>query len=138
MNSDILFLDTKNPGIYAIINKTNRKCYIGQAVNLKERTKIHISLLKSGKHHVEDMQKDYDKNHEMEIVSLCEFSPNEKTDIIRKCMEDYFISCMRRREIELYNSENHSMSESNFFLRASQLDDRVIGLLEKLSLEMED
>ena len=40
-------------------NKTNR-IYIGSSKNPGERIKAHMRSLKMGKHHVEDMQQDFD------------------------------------------------------------------------------
>lgn len=49
-NVNVLFSDKKmqkeiptKPGIYLITNTVNNKCYIGQAINLRNRIKSHIS-----------------------------------------------------------------------------------------------
>ena len=49
-NVNVLFSDKKmqkeiptKPGVYLITNTVNSKCYIGQAINLKNRLKSHIS-----------------------------------------------------------------------------------------------
>lgn len=49
-NVNVLFSDKKmqkeiptKPGVYLIINTVNSKCYIGQAINLRNRLKSHIS-----------------------------------------------------------------------------------------------
>ena len=49
-NVNILFSDKKvqkeiptKPGIYLITNTVNSKCYIGQAIKLRNRLKSHIS-----------------------------------------------------------------------------------------------
>ena len=49
-NVNVLFLDKKiqkeiptKPGVYLITNTVNSKCYIGQAINLRNRLKSHIS-----------------------------------------------------------------------------------------------
>lgn len=48
--------------IYLITNVSNHKIYVGSTHNPDNRFKSHLNLLKRGKHPVEDMQKDFDKN----------------------------------------------------------------------------
>ena len=82
-----------------------------------------------------EMQEDYNNNHKFEFVVLCETRQEQWYNDDRKCLEDYFISCMKARDIELYNSPNHGLYEKNFFYRASWLDERVIGLRNKVLFE---
>ena len=50
-----------NYTIYAIQNTVNKKIYVGKTENPASRIEHHLSLLKNGKHPVEDMQEDYNK-----------------------------------------------------------------------------
>lgn len=45
--------------VYLITNIVNGKMYVGSSNNPNRRYRYHISLLKSGKHPVEDMQNDF-------------------------------------------------------------------------------
>lgn len=127
--------ESRSAGVYAIINKTAHKCYIGSCQDLRNRASTHLSMLKHGKHHSKEMQEDYNNNHKFEFVVLRETRQEQWYDDDRKCLEDYFISCMKARDIELYNSPNHGIYEKNFFHRASWLDKRVIGLRNKVLFE---
>lgn len=69
-NNFVTYPETKEAGVYAIVNKTRKKVYIGESQNIRSRAKAHINLLKSGKHYCEELQKDYDNNHKMEIVEV--------------------------------------------------------------------
>lgn len=48
-------------GIYAITNQINGKRYIGSAVNLTGRWRVHRSDLRKGRHHSLVLQRAYDK-----------------------------------------------------------------------------
>jgi len=56
-------------GIYKIQSKlkTNR-CYVGSAVNFKERRREHLKLLRGGRHHSIKLQRHYDKYGENDLI----------------------------------------------------------------------
>lgn len=66
----------KASGIYAIVNKVNGKRYVGSAVNLRNRWKVHKSALNSGRHHSKRLQSSWLKNGEaafsFEVLELVE------------------------------------------------------------------
>ena len=49
------------PGVYALVNHSKQKCYIGQTKNLKDRIACHVNTLDTGKHHCKELQEDYNK-----------------------------------------------------------------------------
>jgi group I intron endonuclease len=65
-----------NTGIYQIKNIANNHCYIGSAVNFKDRWKRHKSHLIAGDHHSRYLQNAYNKYGieilEFEILANCE------------------------------------------------------------------
>lgn len=65
-------------GIYAIRNITNGKCYVGQAVNIKERWRHHYRELRSSKHHCNHLQRAFNKygedSFEKIVLELCDQS----------------------------------------------------------------
>lgn len=134
-NNKIEMPENRTAGVYAIVNKTAHKCYIGNAQDMRYRASTHLSMLRHGKHYSKEMQKDYDNNHKFEFVVLCETDQEQWHYDDRRCLEDYFISCMKANDIKLYNSPNHGIYEKNFFFRASRLDKRVRGLKDKVLFE---
>lgn len=68
-------MENKICGIYMIKNKINGNIYIGQAADIYERWKEHISLLRRGKHVNNHLQRAWNKygsdNFEFSIVEEC-------------------------------------------------------------------
>lgn len=69
-------MEDKICGIYMIKNKVNGNVYIGQAADIYERWKEHISLLRRGKHVNNHLQRAWNKygddNFEFSIVEECD------------------------------------------------------------------
>ena len=60
-------------GVYAIVNTTKQKTYIGSSQDIERRFRQHISALKSGHHPCAQMQADYSKGHRFSLkVLYCE------------------------------------------------------------------
>ena len=57
-------------GVYSITNRTNGKMYIGSSTKLIDRLKQHERNLIAGKHHVKEMQRDYDAGHHFQFDIL--------------------------------------------------------------------
>ncbi|MDU6263733.1 MAG: GIY-YIG nuclease family protein [Anaerocolumna aminovalerica] len=59
-------------GIYSIQNPENKKVYIGQTRNFKERSSNHFYLLRNNEHYNVDMQMDYNHgaNLKMDIIEV--------------------------------------------------------------------
>ena len=129
-NNFVTYPETKEAGVYAIVNKTRKKVYIGESQNIRSRAKAHINLLKSGKHYCEELQKDYDNNHKMEIVEVYIVSNSYDCDT-RLCMEDFYIACLQQKGIELYNNPRDKNCKDNFFIYASRLDKNVYNIYLK-------
>lgn len=68
-------MEDKICGIYMIKNKVNGNIYVGQAADIYERWKEHISLLRRGKHVNNHLQRAWNKygddNFEFSIVEEC-------------------------------------------------------------------
>lgn len=58
--------------IYAIQHNKTKRMYIGSSCKVVERISHHMSLLRSGKHPVEDMQKDFDEHGDDFSASVLE------------------------------------------------------------------
>lgn len=80
----------KECGIYIIKNTINNRVYIGKSNDIRKRWLTHKRNLKSGKHHNEKLQKDYDKcgegAFEYKVLELCnemDYGAIELTTIMR-------------------------------------------------------
>lgn len=74
-------------GVYAIINRDNKRMYIGESSDMRKRIKAHVNLLKSGNHTCKDMQEDYNNGSRLEITELLEI-PGKWNSEKRLCAED--------------------------------------------------
>lgn len=65
-------------GIYQLINKKTKKCYIGSSYDLYRRLKNHISSLNKGGHCNIALQQDYNKETNNFSYEVLEFCPDDK------------------------------------------------------------
>lgn len=76
----------KVSGIYAIVNLTNGRMYVGSAVDIEQRWAVHRHSLRENKHHSRHLQRAWDKHgpdaFTFNILVLC-----EKTDLIAREQE---------------------------------------------------
>lgn len=79
-------------GIYCIENQKNGKKYIGQAVDIERRFKLHKSKLRNGKHSNEHLQRAWNKYGEpaflFYVIELCDKSSLSEKEI-------YYISLLK-------------------------------------------
>lgn len=81
------------PGVYVIINKTKRKCYIGQADDLQNRLSSHQSKLSKGNHEIIEMQKDYNSGNVFisKILAKTEKTNSFVGKYERRTIKQYYI-----------------------------------------------
>lgn len=97
--------------IYAIQNRVNQKIYIGCTENPKNRFKQHLSLLRHGRHTIEDMQEDYNKYGDVFDLFLLEENIHYCDEHIEyKYMKEYR-SCEREYG---YNYKDYIATRINF------------------------
>lgn len=87
-------IDSFTIGIYQIINKHSKKCYIGKSVDVKNRLKQHYRELTKGEHCNVFLQKDFDKYGESAFV----------VSLLKECKED-----------ELSKYESHYCHENDIW-----------------------
>lgn len=81
-------------GVYKIRNIVNNKFYIGSALDLRDRYKGHLTLLRSEKvnHHSSKLQEDFNKfgedNFIFEVIAFCE--PDERYNIEQKLLDKHW------------------------------------------------
>jgi len=72
---ELLEKNAKKSGIYKITNIVNNKFYIGSAVNIERRFKLHSYMLRYNKHYNKKLQNSFNKygkdNFKIEVVSIC-------------------------------------------------------------------
>lgn len=60
----------KNPGVYAIINNFSNKLYIGSSSNINKRLTKHLCTLKNNVHSNRLLQKEFNENPNITIITL--------------------------------------------------------------------
>ena len=92
-------------GIYAIINKTKNKVYIGKTLNIEYRIQQHKSALERNVHFNKEMQKDFNNKDRFCFIVLektnCKNAFSEENNI----KEALYILCCQRYGYNLYNSK---------------------------------
>ena len=80
-------------GIYQIANNVNGKIYIGSAVNLKQRFRIHLCRLKKDNHHSIYLQRAWNIDGATNFVFIVlEYVPDKKQLLTR---ENYYFQTMQ-------------------------------------------
>lgn len=100
------------PGVYAIVNKTNGREYVGSSEKgVLSRIEQHERLLKSGKHNRKQMQEDYNNGcqFEAEIIFILPVGGTRKQLLLCETEEIQ----KRGAEKELYNAKNWTMSKNH-------------------------
>jgi group I intron endonuclease len=119
---------SKQSGIYKITNNSNRKCYIGKAININNRWQKHISGFNHGKGVNSHFQSAWDKYGEesfsFEILETCETSDNINEILSNK--EIYYIQLYKSNQREFgYNKtsggEGGTQSEESNIRRSLSL-----------------
>ena len=94
--------------IYMIINNSNKRKYIGRTNRPKDRKATHFNLLRQGKHHSAEMQKDFDLYGEsaFEFIIL-------NNDVSEEEIEELELSLIKANE-NGYNMINQSKRIDNY------------------------
>ena len=91
-------------GIYAIINKTKVKAYIGQSTNIKRRAEQHKTKIASRNHDIKEINEDC--NDEFSFLVLHKFYnesiSKEKLDLYEKL----YMLTLARAGFDLYNKND--------------------------------
>lgn len=97
-------------GIYKIENKFNKKVYIGQSTNIKQRWKTHLNKLRQNKHQSKSFQSDYNTFTEDAFeFSILEIAKSKRDLYI---YESYYVDLYKSFGRELYNVKNlHSYND---------------------------
>lgn len=81
---DCITEELKNEsGIYKITNLSNRKCYIGQSMNLEKRYRSHRNMLRSNTHHNNHLQHAYNNGDKFifEVIELCSIDELDEREV---------------------------------------------------------
>ncbi|PJW18904.1 GIY-YIG nuclease family protein [Geobacillus sp. WSUCF-018B] len=99
------------PGVYAIINRNNRKMYIGRSKNILARCEAHAWKLKTGNHGCDELQEDFDFGNQIDFVALLEM-PGASNEELKE-MEQHFIYIFQTYDREHgYNKNKRPTSAS--------------------------
>lgn len=77
-------------GVYAIVNTSSQKVYVGSSKNVKKRFLCHASFLRNGKHHCAHLQNSFDLNGQkaFQFRVLAECSTREEAQELEQAMLD--------------------------------------------------
>lgn len=92
-------------GVYAIINETNGKRYIGASTDVSKRLMNHIQSLKSGKHIIPDLQRDFEDGHRFTYEVLYRPHMSSKDYVKRALITMEHEHIMKSDVSMLYNRE---------------------------------
>lgn len=79
--------------VYMILHNPTGRMYIGQSSKVEQRIKHHMTMLRAGKHPVEDMQKDFNEFGEDYTITILGSTSDHYTLEIE--MMDKYRSCVR-------------------------------------------
>lgn len=75
--------------VYMIRHNATGRMYIGSSVDVEKRIQNHFVMLRAGKHHVEDMQQDFDKYGDDFTVSVLGEVGNSNLRLEIEMMDKY-------------------------------------------------
>lgn len=75
--------------VYMIQHNTTGRMYIGRSRDVQTRVKAHFYALRSGRHAVEDMQKDFDSYGDNFTISILGEIKNTSLHLEQDMMEKY-------------------------------------------------
>lgn len=118
--------------IYAMVHRKTQKAYIGRTSNsIEVRLSAHLNALRGQRHHVEDMQEDfnkYDENYDFFILDVVDLNRNYPNKTERYYMKKYQ-SDIRGKG---YNYKDKSFSKDNEILAAPAMTNKSYEKFEKL------
>lgn len=88
-------------GIYAIINKSKMRAYIGQSTRMKQRAMQHKTKIEKAMHEIEEINKDFEDEFSFLVLHRFydEDVPKGKLDLYEKL----YMLTLSRAGFELYN-----------------------------------
>lgn len=96
--------------IYTIIDKTNKRVYVGETTNFEKRYLKHIEQLKNGSHYNKRLQELYnEENYEVDIEIILSDSINLHTTlnkVLLLLLEKETINKYKRLGYEILNKED--------------------------------
>lgn len=86
-------------GVYAIVNRSKMKAYIGKSGNIKYRAIAHQKKIREGKHEIEELSND--RNDELAFIVLHKtFDKNEELLLL---LEELYMLTFSENGFYLYN-----------------------------------
>jgi group I intron endonuclease len=78
-------LGLRRPGVYVIRNTVNGKVYVGSAIRIDARWRLHLKNLREGNHHSRHLQISWNKHGEEAFeFEVIEFVPDKKDTLSRE------------------------------------------------------
>lgn len=123
----------KQPGIYSIMHEESGLLYIGSAVSIADRLKLHLVALRAGKHHSSRMQRIFNKYGEACLRSdILEFV-DDKAALIKREQTwiDFFKPALNTAKIAGSQLGAKRTAETRARMSAAKLGTRLNLTLEQ-------
>lgn len=108
--------------VYALMNTSNRKIYIGKTDNFSQRIKQHWYSLKTQKHPIKEMQEDFNNGDRFLVIclnrvitrnSITKNRPTLASDGLLATLEDEYMQEFKAIELG-YNRRESRHSKSSY------------------------
>lgn len=86
-------------GIYALRNNKNDKVYVGQSLNIDQRFKEHMGMLKRGNHHAYKLQRFYNQNKSLKSFEI-------SYEVLEEVVDSTYLNARESHYIGILNSHH--------------------------------
>jgi group I intron endonuclease len=109
-------------GVYAVINTSNHKVYVGQSKNIARRMVLHKQALRSGRHECPAFQTDFDHFGEQVFMVRVLEPIYSHRDAVR--IEAAWMHAFQRDGVHIYNG---ALVHERTHLRSTPSDLYMVG-----------
>lgn len=108
-------------GVYAIVNRSKMKAYIGKSGNIKYRAIEHEKKIREGKHEIEELSND--KNDDLAFIVLHKIY--DKNEELLSMLEELYMFTFSKNGFYLYNKNG-----AGYYKNSSEI---ALGICARLS-----
>lgn len=108
-------------GVYAIVNRSKMKAYIGKSGNIKYRAIAHQKKIREGKHEIEELSND--NNDDLAFIVLHKIY--DKNEELLSMLEELYMFTFSKNGFYLYNKNG-----AGYYKNSSEI---ALGICARLS-----